>query len=115
MSKLYGEKLRPRSGAAQAIQVRRQATTPLRDLVRFRPVLRLTCGPQCNALCGGDLQSIVKETIEQSPVLSSRVKELETKVMTEIDSFKKRTTETKKMLLDKMEEAKQQFNLKKSN
>lgn len=79
MSKLYGEKLRPRSGAAQAIQ------------------------------------SIVKETIEQSPVLSSRVKELETKVMTEIDSFKKRTTETKKMLLDKMEEAKQQFNLKKSN
>ena len=48
-------------------------------------------------------------------MLSSRVKELETKVMTEIDSFKKRTTETKKMLLDKMEEAKQQFNLKKSN
>jgi hypothetical protein len=95
----------------------------------------------------------MKETIEQSPVLSSRVKELETKVKTEIDSFKvhthhilpssfpplqhclnvaraslrcqmltcapsahqKRTTETKKMLLDKMEEAKQQFNLKKGN
>lgn len=57
----------------------------------------------------------MKETIEQSPVLSSRVRELETKVKTEIDSFKKRTTETKKMLMEKMEEAKQHLNLKKSN
>jgi len=113
MSKLYGEKLRPRSGAAQAIQVRRQATTPLRDLIQLLSCT--TAHVWSTIVCGGDLQSIVKETIEQSPVLSSRVKELETKVMTEIDSFKKRTTETKKMLLDKMEEAKQQFNLKKSN
>lgn len=78
MNKLYGEKLRPQSGATQAIQ------------------------------------SIVKETIEHSPALSSRVRELETKVKTEIDSFKKRTTETKKLLLEKMEEASKHLNRKKN-
>jgi hypothetical protein len=81
MSKLYGEKLRPRSGAAQAIQVRifhLRLAAQLR--VRSPLSLLLVC-----------VQSIMKETIEQSPVLSSRVKELETKVKTEIDSFKVHT------------------------
>lgn len=71
MNKLYGETIRPQSGAAQAIQVRYDQ--------RLMSNLQLTSVFQ---------QSIVKETIEQSPVLSSRVKEIETKVKTEIDSFK---------------------------
>jgi hypothetical protein len=75
MIKLYGEKVRPQAGAAQA------------------------------------LQSIVKETIDHSPTLSNGVRVFETKVKTEIDSFKKRTTETTKMFLDVVEH----LNMKKSN